>query len=193
MEYCFKELVEANKVSLIRLTQDYTFKPFDCGISDLNDFLFFDSKKYLKHLGYVTYILESENQTIAYFSLANDSLHTSMIEGFWEELPIGEDVTFQELFINCRTFPAVKIGRLAVSKNFQSQQIGKTIIDSLIYSFVNKNKTGCQFITVDALNNPRANKFYQNNKFEYFTNNDISLNTRQMYRCIIPYEAYVKQ
>lgn len=52
--------------SLIRLTQDYQFKPFDCGDSDLNDFLINDSKSYLQKLLAVTYVLENQEETIAF-------------------------------------------------------------------------------------------------------------------------------
>ena len=33
---------------LVRLTDDYIFKPFDCGDTDLNEFLLSDSKDYLR-------------------------------------------------------------------------------------------------------------------------------------------------
>lgn len=51
---------------LIRLTQEYEIKPFDCGDSDLNDFLFNDSKNYQKELLAVTYIIESDLETVAF-------------------------------------------------------------------------------------------------------------------------------
>lgn len=59
---------------LVRLTDDYVFKPFDCGEKDLNDFLLFDSKEYLKRLISVTYIIETEDRTVAFFSLSNDRI-----------------------------------------------------------------------------------------------------------------------
>ena len=50
-----------------RLTQYYIFKDFDCGNEDLNDFLFNDSKRYLKSRLAVTYIIESEDRDRARF------------------------------------------------------------------------------------------------------------------------------
>lgn len=35
----FQELLTKSLIRSIPLTQDYTFKPFDCGNSDLNEFL----------------------------------------------------------------------------------------------------------------------------------------------------------
>ncbi len=71
-------------------------------------------------------------------------------------------------------YPAAKIGRLAVDKDFQDQGIGTFLIKSLVQSFIRKNKTGCQFITVDAINDntQRTIKFYENNGFKYLTMND---------------------
>ena len=37
-------------------------KPFDCGNSDLNDFLLNDAKAYASHLLAVTYLLEDDNE-----------------------------------------------------------------------------------------------------------------------------------
>lgn len=62
------------QIKIVRLTQDYTFKPFDCGEQDLNDFLFNDSKNYLERLMAVTYVLETENKTVGFFSVSNDKI-----------------------------------------------------------------------------------------------------------------------
>lgn len=37
-------------MKVVKLTDDYVFKDFDCGNPDLNDFLLNDSKGYLKRL-----------------------------------------------------------------------------------------------------------------------------------------------
>ena len=52
-----------DNIRVVRLTQDYQFKSFDCGNQDLNDFLLSDSKPYLKKLLSVTYILETDDDT----------------------------------------------------------------------------------------------------------------------------------
>lgn len=60
----------------IPLTKDTDIKPFDCGDTDLNGFLFEDAKKYIEELLAVTYLLVDtrNNQTVAYFSLLNDRI-----------------------------------------------------------------------------------------------------------------------
>ncbi|MDR0811663.1 MAG: hypothetical protein LBN23_05265 [Paludibacter sp.] len=112
-----------DNVKYIALRDDYIFKPFDCGNSDLNEFLLNDSKIYLRHLRYTTTVLETESQTVAYYSLANDLLVIRDIEDFTEELENDSDTKieadFWEFFFSQRTFPAVKLGRLAVDSDFQ--------------------------------------------------------------------------
>ena len=169
---------------LIRLNQNHIFKAFDCGDNDLNDFLFYDSKIHLKHLNHTTFILEAPNEIIAYYSLANDLLRVEYIEPLRKVFDdIYLDGEYEEWLFEQRQFPAVKIGRLAVNTKYQRQGIGSFIIDSLIYSFTHNNKTGCQFITVDATIN--ASEFYEKNEFVFLTDKDEYKESRSMYRCLL--------
>ena len=59
---------------LIRMEEDAIIKPFESEDVELNDFLLNDAKNYLKSLLATTYIIHTEDDTIAYFSLSNDSL-----------------------------------------------------------------------------------------------------------------------
>lgn len=188
----FEELLKQNKVKVTPLTKDYTFKSFNCGNADLNDFLFNDSKVYLKHLRYTTTLLETDNQIIAYYSLANDLLSISDRQDFADEMSDCKsniDFDFWERFLNQKMYPAAKIGRLAIDEKFQAQGIGTILIKSLVQSFIKKNKTGCQFITVDAINdkNYRTIKFYEKNGFKLLTMNDVNKESRQMYKSLLEY------
>lgn len=188
----FWELLKQNKVKVTPLTKDYIFKSFDCGNADLNDFLFNDSKVYLRHLRYTTTLLETDKQIIAYYSLANDLLSISDRQDFADEMSDSKnkiDFDFWEKFLNQKMYPAAKIGRLAVDRTFQDQGIGTMLIQSLVQSFIKKNKTGCQFITVDAINDntQRTIKFYENNGFKLLTMNDVNRESRQMYKSLLEY------
>jgi GNAT superfamily N-acetyltransferase len=188
----FWELLKQGKVTVTHLNTDYEFKSFNCGNTDLNDFLFADSKIYLKYLRYTTTLLETENRIIAYYSLANDLLKISDRQDFADEMEGCRDkieFDFWERFLNQKMYPAAKIGRLAVDKDFQDQGIGTFLIKSLVQSFIRKNKTGCQFITVDAINDntQRTIKFYENNGFKYLTMNDVNRESRQMYKSLLEY------
>lgn len=177
----FQTLQEENRLRHKRLDLEQ-IKPFDCGENDLNDFLFNEAAIHQKHFGLVTYLLETDSETIAYYSLSNDSLKIDDKENFKEELSeIDIHTNYFEFFFEQDTYPAVKIGRLAVTKNYQSKGIGQFIIDYLIESFRTNNKAGCQFITVDAINQPRVLSFYDRNKFIPLTVADCNKHSRQMY------------
>ena len=175
---------------IFKLNQDHVFKSFDCGDGgeDLNNFLINDSKKHLKHFLTVTYLLEAEGKTIAYYSLANDLLKISVNDDrdFKRKLrkKIKDDFLY-ELF-KIGSFPAVKLGRFAVHKDYQSRGIGSELLGLITYSFINdSNKTGCTFITVDALNNSKTISFYERNGFSFLSPNDIGDENRAMYKCLI--------
>ncbi len=165
---------------LIRLSSDLEIKPFNCGDSDLNDFLYNDSKDYQKELLAVTYIIESDMETVAFFSLLNDKItfeiETKSDKTFWNKfnrknIPNPKRTT--------KGYPAMKIGRLAVNNNFKSQNIGSLIIDYLKGLFIDNNRTGCKFITVDGY---RASlKFYERNGFKFLTELDENEETRLMF------------
>lgn len=147
------------EMRLVRLTEDYVFKPFDCGVKDLNDFFLCDSKDYLKRLVSVTYVIETEERTVAFFSVSNDRVSISDSDkATWRKI--------KRLFPHAKhrsDYPAVKIGRLGVDIHFRGQHIGSDILSFVKRLFVTNNRTGCAFVTVDALRS--AVPFYVNNGF----------------------------
>jgi len=181
-------------VRLVRLTQEHDFKPFDCGNTDLNNFLIEDSKYNLKYLLSVTYVIENEDKTIAYFNVANDLLRISADSHKKFKSILRRKVKDKYLYklFNYTEFPAVKIGRLAVNKDFQCRGIGTQLIKAITYSFINNNKTGCVFITVEALNNPRTINFYEKNGFNYLIEPDAKKESLVMFRCLLNYIQYPK-
>jgi GNAT superfamily N-acetyltransferase len=162
---------------LIRLSVDYQIKPFDCGDSDLNEFLQNDSKKYLQELLAVTYLIENDKDTIAFFSLFNDKISIIDTDSknqwrklFRDNMPQGKRFS---------SYPAMKIGRLGVSNDFKGQGWGTIILDYLKELFISNNRTGCRYITVDAYR--ESLRFYERNEFSYLTSKDIDSDTRLMY------------
>ena len=51
---------------MVRLTSDYVLSPFDCGDSDLNDFLFEDAKNFQEKRIANTFLLEDNGRIAAY-------------------------------------------------------------------------------------------------------------------------------
>lgn len=163
---------------LIRLEPDTEILPFDCADDDLNGFLFDDAKDYAKNLMAVTYLLQSKDATIAYFSYQNDKIsHTDIgnIDTFRER--IGKLLPLEKS--RHKSYPAVKIGRLAVTKSTQVSGIGTKIIQFTKQYFVDKNKTGCKFITVDAYRDSLG--FYKKMGFKCLSSKDKKSDTRLMY------------
>ena len=168
------------KINIIRLEECTAITSFDCDDIDLNDFLHNDAKNYLRSMLAVTYLAKIENEIAAYFCLSNDSLTRTTIltneeKALWNK--VGRKIP------NCkrrRTYPAVKIGRLAVAKEYSGFGIGQQIIRSIAMIYINKqHHAGCRFITVDAYQS--ALGFYQKNKFQYLTTKDIDDDIRTMY------------
>lgn len=165
-------------MQFIRLTDNYQFKAFDCGNSDLNDFLSSDAKNYAKRLLSVTYLIENENEIIAFFSVSNDRISIRESDkAVWRK--IKKEFPYSK---HRSDYPAVKIGRLGVNLTHQTSHIGTYILDFVKKTFITNNRTGCAFITVDAL--PSAIPFYQKNGFKFLktsANSQSTENTIPMY------------
>ena len=147
-------------MKVIKLTSGYEFKPFDCGNEDLNDFLLNDSKRYLESRLAVTYIIETDQDIVGYFSLSNDKLTVREIDkSSWRRI--------KQLFSHKKhrsDYPAVKVGRLAVNRKYQRHDIGSDILAFIKNMFHYENRTGCVFVTVDALRDVLP--FYTKNNFQ---------------------------
>lgn len=169
--------MDFNQLRQFQLKTDTDIKPFKCADNDLNEFLFGDAKHFQKELMAVTYLLEymELNKTVAYFSLLADKITFNPDEkGIWNKLNRNIPNSKRR-----RSYPAVKIGRLAVSEEFTANGIGTFILDNIKYAFANVRRLGCRFITVDALCS--AIPFYQNNGFQFFTEQDKDDDTRLMF------------
>ena len=169
--------MDINTLRQFQLRTESDIKPFKCKDSDLNEFLFDDAKFFQEELMAVTYLLESMelNKTVAYYSLLADKIiFNPEDKTVWNKL--NRNIPNNK---RRRSYPAVKIGRLAVNEEFEGEGIGTFILDSIKYAFVNVKRLGCRFITVDALN--KAVNFYKKNGFLFFTEQDKDEETRLMF------------
>ncbi len=148
---------------LLRLSDSHNILPFDCGDADLNDFIANDAKDYIKKLLAVTYLLEDGGITAAFFCVSNDKIAIEDMDSntqWWKR--IGGSMPERKRY---KSYPAVKIGRLAVDTSMQGRKLGTTLLDYIKEFFITNNKTGCMFITVDAYQ--QSLKFYEQNGFKY--------------------------
>lgn len=168
----------------VPLTEDFELPVFHCKDDDLNNFLYDDAKKYLAELMAVTYLFIDPvaQKTVAYFSLLNDKVSYDPDEhSFWNRL--NRKISNRK---RRKTYPSVKIGRLAVSMDYEGRDIGSNILNFIKHAFTNGNRTGCRFITVDAYAN--ATDFYIKNGFDFFTKKDRNDETRLMFFDLKPFK-----
>lgn len=164
-----------------QIEADTQIKSFDCGDSDLNDFLYSDAIDYFRSMMALTYLLEDKeaDKTVAYYSLLNDKIVFDPDERkIWNRLN-------RRVHNNKRRkeYPAVKIGRLAISKDYAGQKIGRTILLQIKYMFATMRRSACRFITVDAYK--AAVPFYEKCGFMFLSEKDRNSPTRAMYYDLI--------
>ena len=166
-----------------RLSTDTDIKPFESEDDELNDFLLDDAKNYLSQLLAVTYLVENDTDTIAYFCISNDSLKreigtnlSELNKTIWNQL--SRKIPNRK---RRGSYPAVKIGRLAVSKQYEGKGFGKLMLNAVadMYMREENQRAGCRFITVDA--NANAFSFYERNGFCFITDKDKDRKNRAMY------------
>lgn len=174
-------MINNSKITVELLKENHPIKPFDCEDDDLNDFLFNKALLYQKELLATTFVIESEELTLGYYSVLNDSLQLKE-----EDFPSKNKYKkFLSSLMphpkrHLKSIPAVKIGRLAIDKAYKGQGLGKIIVQNLMEECIDLNKKiACRLITVDAYKG--ALTFYQKLGFEFLTEKDNNEDIRQMF------------
>ncbi len=165
------------EIQFVKLSTTHEIKPFDCEDSDLNEFLLVDAKLYQSQLLAVTYMGETSDRTVFFFSLLNDKISVKDLESgnqwkkrFKDLMPEGKRFT---------SYPAIKIGRFGTDKHFKGQGFGTLAMNAIKGKFIENTSTGARYLTVDAYKN--SVPFYEKNGFMFLTNQDKEEDTRQMY------------
>lgn len=170
-------MIDLDEIYLDRLSPEDSRDDFDCDDDDLNEFYRIDSIHNHKELIAITYAVKYEDNTICFFSVSNDSitkrhLNNRIARRIFKKIPRVKIYS---------TTPAVKIGRLATSKDHCGIGIGTRVLDLIKYSFTHGNKTGCRFVVVDAYRNEKTLNFYEKNGFDFLSDEDTESETRLMY------------
>jgi len=170
-------------------------RPFNCGVEDLNEFFSNDAIAYERDLMGKTYCwLDNSDDTkiVAMITLANAGIQTTHLKNNAKR-HLNKGIAYSK---QGRTYPAVLIGRLGVSVEYQGGgfRIGGQIMDFIKEWFTTEdNKTGCRFVLVDAVNTPHTIQYYERNGFTplfpriedekgyYSINEDDELRTRMYY------------
>ena len=160
-----------------KITDPSDLKPFSCDDEEINSFYKQDIIPHAKSLISVSYLFETGGKVLGFYCVSNDRVDAKFSK-------IKYIVPYGKLYGGA---PAVKIGRLGVSSEFERQGVGSDILNFIKYSFSNNNKTGCRFIVVDAANMRKVINFYEKNDFKFLTNEDKKSDTRIMYFDLIRY------
>lgn len=137
------KIIKANKEILSSIE-------FDCGDDDLNEFLLTDSFTNIDNSLSKIYLCLYEDIVIGFFSLSADSIKIN-----------------KKLKIEYPLYPAIKIGRLAIHKDFQRMKLGSIIIDWIVgFCLELRKDIGIRFLSIDAYNQENVISFYKNNLFE---------------------------
>lgn len=128
---------------------------FDCGKPHLNDFLVNATGFHRERLGLTSVVFHRDlaGCVVGYFTLSNDSLPLTTSEQ-------GELGMHDTVFL--KSYPAVKLGRLAIASSLQGQGIGEQVMD-LVHGEIldSASLSAARLVVVDADNEPRVLKFYR--------------------------------
>ena len=144
---------------------------FDCGRNDLNKFLIEEAISFQSELLGFSYLgIDNVTEEIIFFYfLQNDritkkNLSYHVASSKWKKFQHISPIT---------SFPAVKIGRLAVSLKYQDKKLGSEILNYIKNISINNNSLGgCRFITVDSDPRERVINFYLKNGFTPLISSD---------------------
>lgn len=167
-------------MELIKVDAGYEMKPFDCGDSDLNGFLLNDAKPCADAKIANTFVIEEDGKIFAYFCLLNDKISkVDTSKGVWRKV--------KRKFLHSKHFssyPAIKIGRFAVSLDCRGKGLGSKIMLLIKYMLRDENTySAFRFLTVDAYLS--AISFYEKNDLDQLLPDDVNKHTRLMYFDII--------
>ena len=172
-------MMDKENLQLRRLGENDHVTSFDCGDEDLNDFILTDAPLYFKVRLATSYVLEDKvsGEVYGYFSLAHDRISLT-------DFPSNSAYNrFRKQFFAqgkmFKSYPALKICRLATSKLVRGLGIGSMMLNTIIESYRGDNKAGCRFITVDAYID--AIPFYLKQGFLPLSKSDEDAATRLLY------------
>jgi len=148
---------------MVALSEERVISGFDCGNEDLNDFFNHDAILYRNQMLSRTYFLrqESTGKVVCAFSFSASSIKTSDLPGSRSK-KVKEHIPREK---SMKSYPAILIGRLGVSKEFNGQGVGSQLMN-IIKDFCYANFTDfVRFLLVDAYNEKAVIGFYQKNDF----------------------------
>ncbi|MBN1447594.1 MAG: GNAT family N-acetyltransferase [Bacteroidetes bacterium] len=138
-----------------KLSPDFDRKSFDCGVPELNDFLGKRARKHMTQKMSVTYVLhkKDEAEILGYYTISMAEIRTIDLQ---EELIRG---------LPHHPVPAVRLGRLAVSKSHREKGYGSVLLwDAIEKAISLSEEIGVRAVEAHAKDDP-ARAFYRKHGF----------------------------
>ncbi len=163
-------------MKLVRLEPKHLLSNFDCGDEDLNEFLKDNAHDFAEQRIANTFVLEDADKIVAYFCLLNDKIsQEESSNNKWKkikkEFPEGKQFS---------SYPAIKIGRFAVSREYRGLNFGTDLMVMLKDMLNNNpNYSAFRYLTVDAYLS--AIGFYEKNDFKILSPQTVNKDTRLMF------------
>ncbi|MCL2156641.1 MAG: GNAT family N-acetyltransferase [Methanobrevibacter sp.] len=147
-----------NELKIRLLEGNIDLNNFDCGNSDLNEFLKEDSLLQKRLMLNTTYLFFLGNDIIGFVTISSDALSIKKLGREYKKRFKDKNIIYKDI-------PSIKLGRLAVDKEFQNSGVGDFLIRWLFYYSVNKaDELGFRFINIDAY--IPSYKFYEKYHFK---------------------------
>lgn len=161
------------------LNDDDILDSFDCEDDEINEFFLEDSKNFQNEKITNTYLFKEGNEIVAFFSISNDCLNDLGYENsIWNKLHRKIKLPNEK---RIRQYPAVKIARLGVNKNYQGNGFSHQLLDFIKgWTFI-EHKPACRLLILDAYNQPKQIAIYQKNDFIFLLDSDKEEKHRFMY------------
>ena len=126
-------------------------RSFDCGNPALNEFLNTEEvSKYQKESVGRTYLVYYEGSLVAYFTISTDAIRLEYLKN------VKSFSRFSEMRLDA--MPGVKLGRLAVSRDWQGRGIGRMLI-VYIAGMALRGYFACRLLIVQS--KPESTQFYR--------------------------------
>ena len=137
-----KPSIPHQELQIRPLSKKDVLNGFNCGDgegeADLNGFLIDDAKLSQDDLITKTYLCFYNSNLVGFITLLNDTIGKDRVEDGIEEYEYGK-------------YPAIKIARLAVQKEYRDRDIGTSLLNWALGKVYDVSKhVGCRYITVNA-------------------------------------------
>jgi GNAT superfamily N-acetyltransferase len=140
------------ELQILSLTKKHALASFNSTSAELNEFLINNAIADQGNMLSRTYLCFWRETLVGFITLLADTIGAQSIHE--SEGVCGYHYT---------KYPAIKIGRIAVDKNFERRGIGRFLLLAAVGKTLSISKEiGCRYITVDSKHNSRSFYTYYN-------------------------------